>query len=80
MQFGVGAGLPGRPAIGNRGALTLRYRYWYEDFLKPRGLSFHPVQRHKFMAHGIRLLVDEKALADGYACGNRYAVQYSPGH
>ena len=39
MQFGVGAGLPGRPAIGNRGALTLRYRYWYEDFLKPRGLT-----------------------------------------
>ena len=39
MQFGVGAGLPGRPSVPNRGTLNLRYRYWYEDFLKPRGLT-----------------------------------------
>jgi hypothetical protein len=38
MERSVGAGLPGRPAHPNRGALTLRYRWWYEDFLKPRGL------------------------------------------
>jgi hypothetical protein len=30
--------LPGRPSYPNRGVLTLRYRWWYEDFLKPRGL------------------------------------------
>jgi hypothetical protein len=34
----VGSGLPGISAIANRGALILRYRWWYEDFLKPRGL------------------------------------------
>ncbi|MFN8485602.1 MAG: hypothetical protein U0768_21375 [Anaerolineae bacterium] len=39
MQFGVGDALPGRPAAPNRGVLTLRYRYWYDDFLKPRGLA-----------------------------------------
>lgn len=38
MDRSVGAGLPGRPAYADRGALTLRYRWWYEDFLKPQGL------------------------------------------
>ena len=38
MDRSVGAGLPGRPGYANRGALALRYRWWYEDFLKPRGL------------------------------------------
>jgi len=38
MEYLVGAALPGRPAYPDRGALTLRYRWWYEDFLKPRGL------------------------------------------
>ncbi len=38
MDRSVGAGLPGRPNHPDRGALTLRYRWWYEDFLKPRGL------------------------------------------
>ena len=34
----MGAGLPGHPNYPDRGALALRYRWWYEDFLKPRGL------------------------------------------
>jgi hypothetical protein len=38
MDRAVGASLPGRPAYANRGALALRYRWWYEDFMKPRGL------------------------------------------
>jgi hypothetical protein len=38
LDYGVGAALPGRPAYPDRGLLTLRYRWWYEDFLKPRGL------------------------------------------
>jgi len=38
MDRSVGAGLPGRPGLSDRGALALRYRWWYEDFLKPRGL------------------------------------------
>ncbi|HUV94416.1 MAG TPA: hypothetical protein VMX14_06235 [Anaerolineae bacterium] len=38
MDRSVGAGLPGRPGSPDRGALALRYRWWYEDFLKPRGL------------------------------------------
>lgn len=39
MQRTVGAGLPGRPNYPDRGALALRYRWWYEDFLIPRGLT-----------------------------------------
>jgi hypothetical protein len=38
MERSVGMALPGRPSYANRGVLTLRYRWWYEDFLKPRGL------------------------------------------
>lgn len=34
----VGSGLPGIAPMADRGALALRYRWWYEDFLKPRGL------------------------------------------
>jgi hypothetical protein len=38
MDRSMGAGLPGHPNHPHRGALTLRYRWWYEDFLIPRGL------------------------------------------
>lgn len=38
LSRSVGAGLPGRPNHPDRGALALRYRWWYEDLLKPRGL------------------------------------------
>lgn len=38
LDRSLGAGLPGRPHHPNRGALMLRYRWWYEDFLKPHGL------------------------------------------
>ncbi len=38
MDRTVGAGLPGHPNHPDRGALALRYRWWYEDLLKPRGL------------------------------------------
>lgn len=35
MQFGYGAGIPRRPSFPNRGILTFRYRFWYDDVLKP---------------------------------------------
>lgn len=38
LDFRLGEALPGRPAYPDRGVLTLRYRWWYEDLLKPRGL------------------------------------------
>ncbi|MEA3408624.1 MAG: hypothetical protein U9R48_11220 [Chloroflexota bacterium] len=38
LDRSMGAGLPGHPNHADRGALALRYRWWYEDFLKPRGL------------------------------------------
>jgi len=39
LLAGVGAGIPGLAAESDRGALTLRYRYWYEHFLLPLGLD-----------------------------------------
>ena len=39
LDRSFGAGLPGHPNYPDRGALTLRYRWWYEDYLKPRGLA-----------------------------------------
>lgn len=38
MDRAMGAGLPGHPNHPDRGALALRYRWWYEDFLIPRDL------------------------------------------
>ena len=38
MDRSVGAGLPGHPNYPDRGALALRYRWWYEDFLRPKGM------------------------------------------
>ena len=38
LDYRVGEGLPGHPAYPERGVLMLRYRWWYEDLLKPRGL------------------------------------------
>jgi hypothetical protein len=38
LDYRMGEGLPGHPAYPDRGLLMLRYRWWYEDFLKPRGL------------------------------------------
>ncbi len=38
LYDGVGAEIPGIEGIDGGGALTLRYRYWYEHFLKPYNL------------------------------------------
>jgi len=39
LDRSVGAGLPGHSGRADRGAFALRYRWWYEDFLKPKGLA-----------------------------------------
>jgi hypothetical protein len=38
LDYLVGQALPGHSPHPDRGLLTLRYRWWYEDLLKPRGL------------------------------------------
>jgi hypothetical protein len=38
MRKGVGDGIPGLESRGDSGSLTLRYRYWYEHFLRPNDL------------------------------------------
>lgn len=38
MQRAMGMALPGKAASADRGVYMLRYRWWYEGFLKPRGL------------------------------------------
>jgi hypothetical protein len=38
LQYGYGLGIPNRPNYPDRGMLTFRYRYWYEDILKPLNL------------------------------------------
>jgi hypothetical protein len=39
LQFGVGSGIPDAINLPQAGALTMRYRYWYEGYLKPNGLN-----------------------------------------
>ena len=38
LQEGVGAGIPGLEAMEGCGALTLRFRYWYEHYLLPNDM------------------------------------------
>jgi hypothetical protein len=38
MRDGVGAGIPGMEAQDGGGALTLRYRYWYDHYLQANDL------------------------------------------
>ncbi|MCA9917722.1 MAG: hypothetical protein KC445_07215 [Anaerolineales bacterium] len=38
MTFGYGSALPGYPFYADRGSLTFRYRWYYEELLIPRGL------------------------------------------
>ncbi|MHB9032237.1 MAG: hypothetical protein ACYC6L_04210 [Anaerolineae bacterium] len=38
MLDGVNAGIPGTDTISGAGALTLRYRYWYDNYLRPQDL------------------------------------------
>ncbi len=38
MDRSYGSALPNQAYYANRGSLTFRYRWWYEDFLKPQGL------------------------------------------
>jgi hypothetical protein len=38
MDFLVGSPLPGWPGYPDRGVLALRYRWWYQEILIPRGL------------------------------------------
>ena len=38
VDYLVGTPLPGWPGYADRGVLALRYRWWYEEILKPRGL------------------------------------------
>ena len=38
LRDGVGAGIPGLEANADYGALTLRYRYWYDHYLRVRDL------------------------------------------
>jgi hypothetical protein len=38
MQYGYGQGIPHRPTYTDRGILTLRYRYWYQDLFLPLDL------------------------------------------
>jgi len=38
IDYLVGSPLPGWPAYSDRGVLALRYRWWYEEILIPRGL------------------------------------------
>jgi hypothetical protein len=38
LQYGYGQGVPHRPPYPERGMLTLRYRYWYQDLFMPLDL------------------------------------------
>jgi hypothetical protein len=62
LQTGVGYGIPGVPAnvhIDTFGSLTLRYRFWYEGYLKPAGLTIPLVISEAGIDNGVSDGVDE---------------------
>ncbi len=39
IQTGFNSGIPDAVHVQDAGSLTLRYRYWYEGYIKPRGFT-----------------------------------------
>lgn len=62
MTFLYGAALPGYSPHANRGALTFRYRWYYEEILKPRGLVIPLV----ISEAGIDGIIGNRPGPDGY--------------
>lgn len=62
MTFLYGEPLPGYPAYPDRGALTFRYRWYYEEILKPRGLVIPLV----ISEAGIDGIIGNRPGPDGY--------------
>jgi hypothetical protein len=71
----IGSPIPGRPPYPDRGPLALRYRYWYEDVLKPRGLTIPLVITEAGVDGGVR---DRPGPAD--ATGWRHFATYWSQH
>ncbi len=64
LQCGVRSGeaeiIPGAPAVRvPAGPLTFRYRFWYEGYLKPRGLGELPLVISEFGIDGVRAILCE---------------------
>lgn len=62
MLDGVGAGIPGLEAMESRGALTLRYRFWYHNYLIPRDLVIPLVVSETGIDGGVLRLPDTRLL------------------
>lgn len=39
LQTGFNSGIPNAVHVNDAGSLTMRYRYWYEGYIKPRGFT-----------------------------------------
>jgi hypothetical protein len=57
LRDGLGMGIPGLASDADSGALTLRYRYWYDHYLQPNNLV-------------VPLIVTEAGIDGGVLAGN----------
>lgn len=64
LSDGVEAGIPGLEGAGGRGALTLRYRYWYDHYLRARNLALPLVITEAGIDGGV--LREQKAILKGF--------------
>ncbi len=80
MNKWYGEPLPGHPKYPNRGVLAVRYRWLYEDFLKPRGEVVPLFITEANLAHNLAQVsaadwlkqmrwYDERLLEDDYVVG-----------
>ena len=72
MQYGYGWAIPHRPAFPDRGVLTFRYRFWYEDIFKPLNLPIPLV----FTEMGVDGAVGADRPGPAQAAGWKQLVQY----
>jgi hypothetical protein len=64
LRDGVGAGIRDLDANDSQGALTLRYRYWYDYYLRPNDLVLPLIVTEAGIDGGV--LKDNKANAQGW--------------
>lgn len=80
INAGWGHGIPNVPAnvhIDTTGSLTLRYRFWYEGWLKPQGLTIPLVISEAGIDNGVSNGVDPSCdpnagSAGWYVCYNKW--------
>ncbi|HLF03113.1 MAG TPA: hypothetical protein VI547_14115, partial [Anaerolineales bacterium] len=71
LQTGFNGGIPDAVHVNDAGSLTMRYRYWYEGYIKPRGFTIPLVISEAGIDNGVGDGCPRKDGGQGwYSCYN----------